>query len=68
MREKWSQDSVLIKAQMFNSDCAYKRGEGEAHSCQFILGAWNQLQVMTCSIGHSLWNSSGGASQQVAVS
>jgi hypothetical protein len=34
--------------------------EGEAHSRQFILGAWNQLQVMACRIGHSLWNSSQG--------
>jgi hypothetical protein len=26
MREKWSQDKVLIKAQMFNGECAYKGG------------------------------------------
>jgi hypothetical protein len=68
-REKWSQDSVLIKAQRFNGECTYKKWGGgtEAYSHQFILGAWNQLQVMTCRIGHSLQNSSG-ASQQVAVS
>jgi hypothetical protein len=40
---------------------------GRPIPCWFILGAWNQLQVMTCRIGHSLQNSSG-ASQQVAVS
>ena len=34
---------LLIKVQMFNGKCAYK--VGEAHSRQFILGAWNQLQV-----------------------
>jgi hypothetical protein len=28
MREKWSQDKVLIKAQMFNGECAYKGGAG----------------------------------------
>ena len=66
-REKnGAKSRFLIKAQMFNGKCAYK-GAGEAHSCQFILGAWNQLQVMMCRIGHSLQNSSG-ASQQVAVS
>ena len=27
-REKWSQDKVLIKAQMFNGECAYKGGGG----------------------------------------
>jgi hypothetical protein len=27
-REKWSQDSVLIKAQMFNGECTYKGGWG----------------------------------------
>jgi hypothetical protein len=60
-REKWSQDNVLIKVQMFNGECTYKGwGWGEAHSRQFILGAWNQLQVVTCRIGSSLRNSSGG--------
>ena len=63
-REKWSQDNILIKAQMFNGDCANEKG---GHSLQFILEAWNQLQVMMCRIGHSHRNSSG-ASQQVAVS
>jgi hypothetical protein len=57
----------LIKAQMFNGKCAYKGGRGEAHCRQFILGAWNRLQVTMCRIGCSLWNSSV-ASQQVAVS
>ena len=28
MREKRSLDNVLIKAQMFNGDCAYKGGRG----------------------------------------
>jgi hypothetical protein len=28
MREKWSQDNVLIKAQMFNGYCSYKVGRG----------------------------------------
>jgi hypothetical protein len=56
----------LIKAQMFNGKCAYKGGGGEAHSCQFILGAWNQQLVTICRIGCSLQNSSA-ASQQVAV-
>ena len=28
MREKWSQDNVLIKVQMFNGAFAYKGGEG----------------------------------------
>ena len=28
MREKWSQDNVLIKAQMFNGECTYKGGRG----------------------------------------
>jgi hypothetical protein len=37
------------------ADTLYKE-EGKAHSHQFIFGAWNQLQVMTCSIGHSLQN------------
>ena len=27
-REKWSQDNVLIKAQMFYDNCAYKVGRG----------------------------------------
>ena len=27
-REKWSQDNILIKAQMFNGDCTYKKGGG----------------------------------------
>jgi hypothetical protein len=28
-RGKWSQDNILIKAQMFNGDCTYKKaGEG----------------------------------------
>ena len=27
-KEKWSQDNILIKAQMFNGDCAYKGGRG----------------------------------------
>jgi hypothetical protein len=27
-REKWSQDNVLIKAQMFNGNCTYKVGRG----------------------------------------
>ena len=67
-REKWSQDNVLIRVQMFNDKCTYKGQEGgEAHSHQFILGAWNQLQMMMCRIGHTLRNSSA-ASQQVAVS
>ena len=66
-REKnGAKSRFLIKAQMFNGKCAYK-GAGEAHSCQFILGAWNQLQVMMCTIGSSLQISSG-TSQQVAVS
>jgi hypothetical protein len=39
--------------------------EGEAHSCQFILGA--QLQVTTCRIGCGLRNS-WAATQQVAES
>jgi hypothetical protein len=34
----------------------------KVHSGQFILGAWNQLQVMTCRIGDSLQNSSPGLS------
>jgi hypothetical protein len=34
----------LIKAQMFNSKSAYKGTGREVHSCQSILGAWNQLQ------------------------
>ena len=61
MREKWSQDNVLIKAQIFNGKCTYKEGRGEAYSSQFIFGDWNQLQVMTCRIGHSLQNSSGAS-------
>jgi hypothetical protein len=32
------------------ADMLYKGG-GKVHSCQFILGAWNQLQVMMCRIG-----------------
>jgi hypothetical protein len=27
MTDKWSQDNILIKAQMFNGECTYK-GEG----------------------------------------
>ena len=27
-KEKWSQDNILIKAQMFNGDFAYKGGRG----------------------------------------
>ena len=55
----------LIKVQMFNGKCVYKGGEPPLQS---ILGAWNQLQVMTkCRIGCSLQNSSA-ASQQVTVS
>jgi hypothetical protein len=43
----------LIKAQMFNGKCTYK-GEGVGGPFhQFILGAWNQLQVTTCRIGCS---------------
>jgi hypothetical protein len=59
-RDKWSHDNILIKAKMFNGDFPYKKVAGEAHSCQFILGAWNQLQVMMCRIGCSLRNSSRG--------
>jgi hypothetical protein len=28
MREKCCQDNILIKAQMFNGDCTYKKGGG----------------------------------------
>jgi hypothetical protein len=49
----WSRYKFLV------ADTLYKRG-GKVHSCQFILVAWNQLQVMTCRIGHSLQNSWGG--------
>jgi hypothetical protein len=35
------------------------KGGGEAHSHQFILGAWNQLPMMTYRIRLSLQNSSG---------
>jgi hypothetical protein len=61
-----SQDSwSKLKCLMANS--LIKGGGGKTHSRQFILGAWNQLQVMTCKIGRSLLNSSV-ASQQVSVS
>jgi hypothetical protein len=50
-------------------DTLYKVG-GKVHSRQLILGAWNQLQVMTCRIGRGLQNNSGGEgrSQEVASS
>jgi hypothetical protein len=54
---------VCLRFKCLMADALYKGG-GEAHSCQFILGA--QLQVTTCRIGCSLRNSKAD-SQQVAV-
>jgi hypothetical protein len=50
---------------MFNGDCANEKG---GHSLQFILEAWNQLQVMMCRIGRSLQNSWGGGAGDTLLS
>jgi cystathionine beta-lyase family protein involved in aluminum resistance len=39
-----------------------KRGGGLALSSQFILGAWNQVQMTTCRVGHKLLGLSAGSS------
>ena len=66
VEKQWNQDTLVCSRFKFlMADTLYKMGK--VHSRQFILGAWNQLQVVTCRIGSSLRNSSG-ASQQVAVS